>query len=192
MEPGSPGREEASTIGPRDFLNRFRPAGTPGAAARPGVPADRVTEAAAELGPVLDLLAAVEAECDRLREEGRRDAEETRAGAREQAAALLASARARADSERAVSAARARTRAGAEAARLLEDAERHAAGLRELAERRMPVYVTRVVAMVQAAGAGEPAWAGGGAVRRGPGNPDGVPRSVEAQMGPSVGGGETP
>jgi hypothetical protein len=66
------------------------------------VPADRVTEAAAELGPVLDLLAAVQAECDRLREDGRRDAEETRAGAREQAA------------------------------RLLEDAERHAAGLRDL------------------------------------------------------------
>jgi hypothetical protein len=164
VAPGSPRREEASTIRPRDLLNRFRPAGTPGAAARPGVPADRVTEAAAELGPVLDLLAAVEAECDRLRKDGRRDAEETRAAAREQAAALVASARTRADSERAVSAARARTRSGAETAKLLEDAARQAAGLRELAEARMPAYVTRVVAMVRAAGAEEPAGVGGGEI----------------------------
>ena len=33
----------------RDFLSRFRPAGTPGAAARPGVPVDRVAEREAEL-----------------------------------------------------------------------------------------------------------------------------------------------
>jgi hypothetical protein len=160
VTPGAPGREEASTIGPRDILNRFRPAATPGAAARPGVPADRVTETAAELGPVLDLLAAVESECDRLREAAALHAEETRARAREQAAALVASARARADSERAASAARARTRADAEVTRLREDAERQTADLRELAEDRMPDYLTRVVAMVRAAGADDPARVG--------------------------------
>ncbi len=162
VAPGSPGREEATTIGPRDLLNRFRPAGTPGAAARPGVPADRVAEAAAELGPVLDRLAAVESECDRLREAAALDAEKTLARAREQAAALVASARARADGERAAAAARARRLAGAEATRLLEDAERQAAGLRRLTEGRLPAYVTRVVAMVRAVGTDELAPAGGG------------------------------
>jgi hypothetical protein len=43
---------------PADFLRRFRPAGTPEAAARAGVPVDRAAEAAGELEPVLALLAA--------------------------------------------------------------------------------------------------------------------------------------
>src|SRR5512135_1507062 len=49
----------------RDFLARFRPAGTPGAA-RAGVPADRPAELEAEVGPVLALLAGTDAECGRL------------------------------------------------------------------------------------------------------------------------------
>ena len=41
----------------RDFLEWFRPSGTPGAAARPGVPADRLAERSAELESLLALLA---------------------------------------------------------------------------------------------------------------------------------------
>jgi len=45
-----------------DFLERFRPAGTAGAAAQGGVPADRIADTAAELGPVFMMLDGVEAE----------------------------------------------------------------------------------------------------------------------------------
>jgi hypothetical protein len=150
------------TAGARDLLRRFRPAGTPGAAARPGVPVDRAAEAAAELAPVLARLAGVQAECGRLREQARRDAEELRQRAREQAAALVAAARERAAGERAEAAARARAGADAESARQVAEAERQATALRELAERRLPDYVARVVAMVSTSGAGEPSEAGVG------------------------------
>ncbi|HEU4349929.1 MAG TPA: hypothetical protein VFR35_19300, partial [Actinoplanes sp.] len=52
----------------RDFLERLRPAGVPGAAGPAGVPADRVSEIAAELEPVFAALAGVEDEV-RLRRE---------------------------------------------------------------------------------------------------------------------------
>jgi len=41
----------------RDFLNRFKPAAAPGSASRAGVPADRAALLAAEIDPVLDMLA---------------------------------------------------------------------------------------------------------------------------------------
>ena len=41
----------------RDFLERFRPAGTPGAAARPGVPADRSADAVRGVFPLAFLAA---------------------------------------------------------------------------------------------------------------------------------------
>ena len=58
----------------RDFFSRFRPAGAPGAAARAGVPADRLREREAEVGPVLALLDSTEAECERIVGQARRDA----------------------------------------------------------------------------------------------------------------------
>ena len=51
----------------RDFLERFRPAGTPGAAAQGGVPADRIADTAAELEPVFMMLDDVHAEAARIR-----------------------------------------------------------------------------------------------------------------------------
>ena len=42
----------------RDMLQRFRPIGTPGAAAPAGVPADRAAELGRELQPVFDELAS--------------------------------------------------------------------------------------------------------------------------------------
>lgn len=63
----------------RDFLDRFRPAGAPGAASRAAVPADRTAELASELVPVLALLAGTDAECDRIITAARRDAEQTAA-----------------------------------------------------------------------------------------------------------------
>jgi cell division septum initiation protein DivIVA len=137
---------------PGDFLNRFRPAGTPGAAARAGVPVDRPAEAAAELEPILALLAEAESASAAVRERARQDAKGIREQARARADSLVAEARARADSERAATAARAHARGQAESARLTGQAERLATARRELAEQRMPGYVARVVAMVRTAG----------------------------------------
>jgi hypothetical protein len=149
--------EEGTTAGPRDFLNRFRPAGTPGAAARAGVPVDRAAEAAAELGPVLALLAGTERECARLREDAQREAERTRQQARERAAALVAGARERAPGVRAAAASKARASADAEAAGVVAAAGRQAAALDELAAQRTGGLVAEVVAAVRAASAKEPA-----------------------------------
>jgi hypothetical protein len=75
---------------PGDLLNRFRPAGTPGAAARAGVPVDRAAEAAAELEPVLALLAEAESACAAVRERARQDAKDIGERARARADGLLA------------------------------------------------------------------------------------------------------
>jgi vacuolar-type H+-ATPase subunit H len=137
--------------GLRDFLERFRPAGTPGAAARPGVPADRVTEMSAELAPVFVLLGQVEDEAERIRSQGREDAERQRRQARRQAQALVADAAARAETVRADAAARARQGAEDEARRLAEDAEDEAARVYARASERMPRYVDRAMVLVWAA-----------------------------------------
>jgi hypothetical protein len=59
---------------PADFLRRFRPVGTPGAAARAGVLMDRAAEAAGELEPILALLAGAESAAAGIREQARQDA----------------------------------------------------------------------------------------------------------------------
>jgi cell division septum initiation protein DivIVA len=137
---------------PGDFLNRFRPAGTPGAAARAGVPVDRPAEAAGELEPILALLAEAESAGAAVREQARQDAKGIREQARARADSLVAEARARAEGERAAAAARAHARGQAESARLTGQAELLAAARRELATQRMPGYVARVAAMVRTAG----------------------------------------
>jgi flagellar biosynthesis/type III secretory pathway protein FliH len=136
-------------------LRRFRPAGTPGAAARAGVPVDRAAETAAELGPVFARLEEIQAECARLREQASRDAEQVRGRAREQAAGLVAAARERAEGERAALVAEAHAQADSSAAHRVAEAEEQAAALRERIERRMPGLVTRVVATVLDTGATE-------------------------------------
>lgn len=81
-----------------NFLSRFCRAGTPGAAARAGVPVDRAAEAAAELQAALSLLAGTESACSEIRQQAEADAEELRERARATAAALVAEARGRARS----------------------------------------------------------------------------------------------
>ena len=80
-----------------DFLNRFRPAGAPGAASRAGVPADRAAELSAELDPVLALLAAADADCARLVAEAEQEAGRIAAQGRDQAASIAADAVQRAE-----------------------------------------------------------------------------------------------
>ncbi|MFG2859180.1 hypothetical protein [Streptomyces sioyaensis] len=132
----------------RDFLMRFRPAGSPGRAAPGGVPADRSAELSAELEPSLTSLERTEAEARAIREQAASRASETRRGAERQAAEIVERAHARAHDLRAESADRVRRAAEAEAAELLASAERDAAVVRRRADARMPVLLDRVSALV--------------------------------------------
>jgi vacuolar-type H+-ATPase subunit H len=137
------------------------PAGAPGAAARAGVPVDRPAEAAAELEPILALLAEAESASAAVRQRAQQDADDIREQARTRADGQVAEARARADGERAAAVAGARARGQAESARLTGQAERQATDRRELAEQRLPGYVGRVVTMVRTAGEAAAATAQG-------------------------------
>ena len=94
--------KEPKVPGLRDYLDRFRPAGAPGAGGT-GVPADRPRELETELTTVLALLDGVHAECTGIVAKARRDAERMVAAARGEAAAVAddADRRARAARERA-------------------------------------------------------------------------------------------
>ncbi|CAI9400336.1 hypothetical protein [Nocardioides sp. T2.26MG-1] len=129
----------------RSFLQRFRGAGAPGAASAVGVPADRVAETAAELEPVFDRLAPVQAECEAIRARARQDAELTRRRADERAAAVLAAARANAEAERVAASLAAGRRVDDEREQALTAADEQAERVRRHAAEAMPRYVDRVV-----------------------------------------------
>jgi hypothetical protein len=133
----------------RDFLARFRPVGTPGAAVSAGVPADRVAEASAELEPLFAMLADTEAETDRIRASADQRIAESHRLAAERAADVLAQARLRADAERADAAAEARAVADQEAAQQLAAAAAEAARIRQAAEERMDAQVAEIMGAVR-------------------------------------------
>jgi hypothetical protein len=133
----------------RDFLARFRPVGTPGAAASAGVPADRVAEAGAELEPLFAMLADTEAEVDRVRASADQRIAEGNQLAAERAVEVLAQARLRADAERADASAKARALADREAAQELAAAEAQASRIRQSANERMDAQVAEIVAAVR-------------------------------------------
>jgi ABC-type nitrate/sulfonate/bicarbonate transport system substrate-binding protein len=135
----------------RDFVRRFRPAGTPGAAAPAGVPADRVSERAAELGPVFDALQDTVSETEAVVAGARREAERRRMAAAQRVAELLADAQQEADAARASAAAAAIAVAAGEQEDLLDQAHRDAAEIRSRASEQLPILVDRVVAAVKAA-----------------------------------------
>jgi len=96
------------------ILDRFRPAGTPGAAGRPGIPADRSADAAAELTEMLALLDDAQEEAGRTRQAAADRAQEIRRAAHRQAAELMAKARDDSETVRARSEADALREAGAD------------------------------------------------------------------------------
>jgi vacuolar-type H+-ATPase subunit H len=140
----------------RDFLTRFRPAGSPGAAARAGVPADRSGELEAEVAPVLALLEDTEAERDRLIGQARHDAEQIVAAARSAADAIAADAARRAEAVREQATQQVVAAARQQAARTTQAATLQAAQIRDLAGRRMPTLVSRAVSTVRQLQAEEP------------------------------------
>jgi len=132
----------------RDFLTRFRPAGSPGAAARVGVPADRSGELEAEVAPVLARLAGTEAERERLITQAQREAEQIVAAAQSAADAIAADAAQRAENIREQAARQVLTAAREQADRTVQDAGQQAAQIRELARQRMPALVSRIIGTI--------------------------------------------
>ena len=134
----------------RDFLERFRPAGTPGAAAQGGVPADRTAEMATELEPVFMLLDDVHAAAARIIRRAGEQADEIRQDAGRQAAEIVARAQAQAGTARAEAAVQSRALTAAENTRMEAERDRELEELRARAETRMPDYNDRVVAAARA------------------------------------------
>ncbi|MFE1248439.1 hypothetical protein [Streptomyces sp. NPDC058735] len=151
----------------REFLARFRPAGSPGPAVGGNVPADRSAELAAELSPPLALLDEATAEAAALVEAAEREAAERRRHAAERAERTVSGARARAPEVRKETAARLVAEAEAEAARAEAASRAYVRELRRRAAERTPALADRLVARVAGELAGEPP----GARRTGPAGP---------------------
>ncbi|MER6102925.1 hypothetical protein ABT115_11515 [Streptomyces sp. NPDC001832] len=129
----------------RDFLMRFRPAGSPGPATT-GVPADRSADLAAELEPILSRLGQAETEAQQIREAAAQRADQNRRAAADEAEKIVVLARIRAREVRTESAAHTYGLAKTEAAECLAESERRAALLKRRAQQRMASLVDRVLA----------------------------------------------
>jgi hypothetical protein len=129
----------------RDFLERFRPAGTAGPAGAAGVPADRLAGAEEELAPVFAVLAGVERESAAIRARAERSAERRTVQADRMAAAIVARARSQAAAERATAASGIREAGRSGLQSISEAADRTAAAVRTAAMLRMPAVVEHVV-----------------------------------------------
>ncbi|MGW2459774.1 hypothetical protein ACWC2M_12165 [Streptomyces sp. NPDC001761] len=129
----------------RDFLERFRPAGTPGASAT-GVPADRTAERAAELEPALARLADVQQEAARIRAAAEQEADALRQNAAREAARMVDAARGYASEVRRQAAAPFLREARTEADALRAAGDRTASAIRERALERVPRLVDLAVA----------------------------------------------
>jgi regulator of protease activity HflC (stomatin/prohibitin superfamily) len=135
----------------RNFLSRFRPAGTPGAPTRGGVPADRVAEREAEIQPVLELLEETRTQAERIRAAARVAADGRRERARQQADALVAAARLRAGAERTAARNRGLQAVSDERRRAEAEAVRLTGRIVELARGRLDALAAQAAAPVLAA-----------------------------------------
>ena len=158
--------------GLRDYLDRFRPAGAPGAGGT-GVPVDRSRELEAELTTVLALLDGVHAECAGVVARARRDAERIVVAAHAEAATMTGDADRRARAARDEAAWEVLAAARTEAADTVARARQQALRIGERAEQRIPALAGRAVGLVRGLGTEPRASAG----RRAdlPGLPGGPP-----------------
>ncbi|GAA1217801.1 hypothetical protein [Streptomyces aureus] len=129
----------------RDFLERFRPAGTPGASAT-GVPADRTAERAAELEPAFAQLTDVQQEAARIRAAADEAATAVRQDAAREAAEFVAAARERAPEIRRQAAEPVLREARREADAFRAVGDLAASAVRERGREHMPDLVVRAVA----------------------------------------------
>lgn len=134
----------------RDLLQRFRPAGAPGAATAAGVPADRSDERATELAGVFVLLETTIAEAERVRRAVTTQAQERRDRAREQALATIAQARLDAEVLRTRAVAEARDALASSRRDSSGEAERQGREVQRVASHTRDQDVVQVVAAVRA------------------------------------------
>jgi vacuolar-type H+-ATPase subunit H len=144
----------------RGFLDRFRPAGAPGAAARAGVPADRARELAVEVEPVLALLDGTHAECEQIIEAARQEADRIAAAAHAETARIGQEAERLARIARDEAAGEILARARAEASEAEAGADQQVLQIRRLAKHRLPELVNTAVGLVQAGLEGQAALQG--------------------------------
>ncbi len=121
----------------QNIRDRFRPAGTPGAAGRPGIPADRSVDAAAELTAMLALLDDAQDEAARTRQAAADRAQEIRRAAHRQATELMVKARDDAETVRARSEADALREAGADEDDMRRQTEAEIARVHQQADERL-------------------------------------------------------
>ncbi len=129
----------------RGFLERFRPSGTPGAAARGGVPADRVGERSAELAALFDLLAPTEAEAALVRARALEEAERRLVGSAARVARRRAEAVELAEEARRAAAEQVAAVADTEVVTIAQAAEEDVARIRQHAEQVTPRFARRVL-----------------------------------------------
>ena len=137
----------------RDFLDRFRPAGAPGAASAAAIPIDRAAAAAAELMPLLERLDLAQDEAQRLRAAAREQAAQVRLAGRDESATLVQRVREHAEtvaaqivSDDSMAGVDLGTTSGAEGP---GDGRDVARVLTRRSEERLPEYVDQVVAVVR-------------------------------------------
>jgi vacuolar-type H+-ATPase subunit H len=133
----------------REFLERFRPAGAPGAAGRAGVPADLARELAVEVEPVLALLDGTYAECEQIIAAARQEVDRIAAAAHAETLRISQEADRLARMARDEAARDVLARARAEASAAAEMADQQAAQIRRLAKRRLPELVSTAVGLVR-------------------------------------------
>jgi hypothetical protein len=156
--------EEMASV--KDILERFRPAGAPGALAAVGVPSDRSAAIAAELAPLFDALASAAATSIELRRVGAAFASAALAQATRDADALVAAA-ARTASEDRDNACRAAERAAEpEFAAIERSATREAMDVRTRADESRAALVERALDLASRQIYGQGATAASGRVRR--------------------------
>ncbi|WP_298228108.1 hypothetical protein [Gryllotalpicola sp.] len=129
-----------------DFLDRFRPVGTPGPAGPVGIPTNEATGPAAELAPVFAALIATFATNEQLVADARTAGAARIEAARRQAAGLVAAAQQDAPAARADAAARVVEQADRNAVAELAAAQDEAGRITAAAAARRDRLVARAVA----------------------------------------------
>jgi hypothetical protein len=137
-------------MGVRDFLERLRPSGTPGAASVAGVPADRLAERATELESVFALLDEVQAQAGRIRFAADEEAQRRRDEAHAQADGIVAAARRLAEAERASAAASAQAGAAEQVRAIADDAQNRASSIAGEGRTRSAALAAAVVEQARA------------------------------------------
>lgn len=130
----------------RDLLQRFRPAGAPGAPAAVGVPVDRRARAELELEPVFVALASAMRTSGEIRRVAAALAEAQIVAASTRAAAIIETADRDAPAEWAAAAAASRRRAAGDREEIRAVAARDAARVRQRCDGALPALVDRALA----------------------------------------------